>query len=407
MPSLDAALGLAPDRAVDPARYAIGGLAPRLAVRPKDRGEVAEALRAAGRDRLSVVAWGAGVALAHEPSPERYDAAIDLAALAAIVEYDPEDLTLTAECGVTLANLRATLAARGQELPLEAAGANATLGGVLAADASGCRRLRFGAPHDRILGARFVLADGTLARSGGRVVKNVAGYALHRLLCGSHGALAVIVEASLKLAPAPEARVALVFDLDPPRLADAARWSWLPRLEPSFASVLGGALAGSLPARAAGGSLTAIVGLEDDAPRAAEQEAVVTRALGAPRARLTGDDVAAVSQALADLEEWNPKRLSFTTAGNTPAALAPLSASTDRLLFHAPAGRLHLFPEAGDATAAAAAAAGFTLRSARAVPGSAGIDPQAGVRALRARIRTALDPAGTFAGGERWAAGIL
>jgi FAD/FMN-containing dehydrogenase len=405
MPGLDAALGLAADRAMDPARYAIGGLTPRLAVRPKDRGEVVEALRAAGRDRLSVVPWGAGVALAHEPAPERYDVAIDLTALAAIVEYDPEDLTLTAECGATLTSLRATLAARGQELPLEAAGANATLGGVLAADASGCRRLRFGAPHDRILGARFVLADGTLARSGGKVVKNVAGYALHRLLCGSHGALAVFVEASLKLAPAPETRVALVFDLDPAALADATRWSWLPRLEPSFASIVGPALARSLPARAAGASLTAIVGLEDDAPRVAEQESVVTRGLGAPRARLTGDDVVAVAQALADLEEWAPARLSFSTSANTPAALAPLVG--ERLLFHAPAGRLHLFPEAGDATRAAAVAAGFALRSARGVPGYAPPAQQSGVLALRARIRASLDPAGTLAPGERWANGTL
>src|SRR5207253_1209827 len=83
-------------------------------------------------------------------------------------EYEPEDLTVTAECGVTLATLRATLAARGQELPLEAPGAGrTTLGGTLAANASGPRRLRFGAPRARVLGARFVLGDGTLARSGG------------------------------------------------------------------------------------------------------------------------------------------------------------------------------------------------------------------------------------------------
>lgn len=413
MPSLDAALGLSAERTVDPSRYAIGGATPRLAVKPANRGEVVEALRAAGRDRLSVAPWGAGVALAHEPSPGRYDVAIDLTALDAIVEYDPEDLTLTAECGVPLARLRATLAARGQELPLEGAGANATLGGVVAADASGCRRLRFGAPHDRILGARFVLADGTLARSGGRVVKNVAGYALHRLLCGSRGALAVIVEASLKLAPAPETRVALVFDLDRAALADAARWSWLPRLEPSFASIVGPPLARALPAGAAGASLTAIVGLEDDAPRVAEQEALVTRSLGTPRARLGGDEVVALTQALADLEEWAPGRLTLTTPANTPAALAPFSGApmSERLLFHAPAGRLHLFPEAGDtsvtATGAAAAAAGFTLRSARAVPDAPRPAPQSGVLALRARIRASLDPAGTLANGERWANGTL
>src|SRR5215470_19416646 len=95
MPGLDATLGLPAARTMDSARYAIGGVAPRVAVRPAERGEVVEALEAVARDRLSMVPWGAGVALAHEPAPERYDVAIDLTALDAIVEYDPEDLTLT------------------------------------------------------------------------------------------------------------------------------------------------------------------------------------------------------------------------------------------------------------------------------------------------------------------------
>src|SRR6185503_9728164 len=101
--------------------------------------------------------------------------------------------------------LRAALAARGQELPLEGAREErATLGGVLAANAVGPRRRFFGSPRDRILGACYALGDGTLARAGGKVVKNVAGYGIHRLLCGSRGGLAVLLEASLKLLPAPE-----------------------------------------------------------------------------------------------------------------------------------------------------------------------------------------------------------
>jgi glycolate oxidase FAD binding subunit len=396
---------------MDPAGYLLAGRPPRLAVRPADRGEVIETLRAAARDRSSVVPWGAGVALTRESAPERYDLAVDLSALDAIVEYDPEDLTLTAECGVTLAALRTALSARGQELPLEAAhAARATLGGVLAADASGCRRLRLGAPHDRVLGARFVLADGTLARSGGRVVKNVAGYALHRLLCGSHGALAVIVEASLKLAPAPEARAALVYDADALSLADTARWSWLPRLEPSFVSVVGRDLSSALPPSGRGeAAFTIVVGLEEDAPRVAEQEAAIVRGLGPPRARLVGHEVEAMAQALADLEETDGERLSFTTAGNTPAALAPLTgaAAGTRLVFHAPAGRLHLFPAAGSehATVATAVANAFTLRSARLTGPRPAAAPRSGVTALRARIRTSLDPAGTLAFGDRWTAG--
>lgn len=406
--------GVGLDRRVDPAGCAIGGLVPGQAVRPADRDEVAEVMRAAARERQAVVPWGAGVALAHEPAPERYDLALDLSALDRIVEYDPEDFTVTAECGVTIAGLREALAARGQELPLEApAAARATLGGVLAANASGARRLRFGAPHDRILGARFVLADGTLARSGGKVVKNVAGYGTHRLLCGSRGGLAVFVEASLKLAPAPAACVALCYGADAGAIADAARWAWLPRLEPALASVVDARSAGTLPPAArAPAAFTVIVGLEDDRPWVAEQESAVSRALGAPHARLEGDEAAALAQPLADLEEQAGPRLSFTTPGNTPAALAPLLAGLGaaRLAFHAPAGRLHLFPGPEDAQALADAAAvhGFTLRAARGLEGlRPALRPQTGVIALRARIRAALDPKGTLALGELWAAGGL
>ena len=406
--------GLAADRSVDPVRFALGGRAPKLALRPTDREEVSEALRAAGREGLAVVPWGAGVALAHEPAPPRYDLALDLSALDRIIEYDPEDLTLTAECGITIAALRETLAARRQELPLEAAHASrATLGGLLSADASGSRRLKFGAPHDRVLGARFVLADGTRARSGGKVVKNVAGYAMHRLLCGSRGGLAAILEASLKLAPAPEERVALCFDADAALLSDAARWTWLPRLEPSFASVLGRSAAAALtPAAPSRSAFTVIVGLEDDRCWVAEQESAVARALGSPRSRLGGDDVISLAQSLADLEEQEGARLTFTTAGNTPAALAQLLGlpGSGRLVFHAPAGRLHWFPEPAEpaACAIAAAEAGFTLRAARGTaPPHEGQPARAGLLALRGRIRAALDPTGTFALSERWAAGAL
>ncbi|MEK7331318.1 MAG: hypothetical protein AAB113_11010, partial [Candidatus Eisenbacteria bacterium] len=275
--------------------------------------------------------------------------------------------------------------------------------------ASGPRRLRFGAPHDRILGARFVLADGTLVQSGGKVVKNVAGYGTHRLLCGSRGGLAVMVEASLKLAPAPEARVALCYRAGVAELADAARWSRLPRLEPSLLSVVEASLAAGLPAET-DASFAVVLGLEDDGAWVSEQEKAATAALGLPATRLAGDDAAALWQSLADLEETAGPRLSFTTAGNTPAALAPLLArrAAHRLVFHAPAGRLHLFPGREDAQAHldAAAAHDFTLIGARGLAGIRGaLPPQTGLLALRARLRAALDPNGTLALGGSWAAG--
>jgi glycolate oxidase FAD binding subunit len=383
-----------PGAALDPASYAVGGVPPRRAVRVATVDELAGTLRAAARDGLAVVPWGGGTGMQRIPRPARYDLALDLGALDRVIEHNPDDLTLTAECGAGIGALAALLAGHHQELPLECAHADrATLGGVLAANASGPRRLRFGAPRDRILGARFVLADGTIARSGGKVVKNVAGYGIHRLLCGSHGALAVIVEASLKLAPAPEDRVALVFHADRAALADARRWAILPRREPAAVTVLSPGLA-SRAGVAPPGACAVIVGLEDDGPRNAEQEAALTRALGTPAARMAGGPVAALWRELASLQA-GANGTTWTTADNTPAAIAALEGG--EFVFHAPAGRLHRFGGGEDPGPRFA-----RIDPLRAAPGRA---TPAGVTALRTRIRGALDPAGTFALGEGWIAG--
>ncbi|HVP13975.1 MAG TPA: FAD-binding protein, partial [Terriglobales bacterium] len=384
-------------------------------------------LAAAARERLSVVPWGGGVALPRARPPERYDIALDLSALDRIVEYQPEDLTLVAECGAALAALSAALAEHGQELPLEGAlAARATLGGVLAANASGPRRLRFGAPRDRILGARFALGDGTtgtaarsaVVRSGGRVVKNVAGYAVHRLLCGSRGGLAVLLEAALKLVPAPGRRVALIYGIGPRELRDEARWASLPRLEPAVLSVVGDALTRELSVASPTGPFTLVAGFEDDEARVEEQTAACERALGEPDARLVDEPAARLWQGLADLERRGGARLTLATSANTPAALAPLLAhptAAATSLLHAPAGRLVDFP--GEAPAREVIAplleTGFTLLEALAGTGDlAGvaaleppIRPQAAELALRERLREAFDPAGVFAFGERWARG--
>jgi len=407
-----ATLGLDPSRAVDPAGYALGRRAPGAAVKPVSATEAAEALKAASRGGLAVVPWGGGTQLDRSRAPLRYDLALDLSGLDRVLDYDPEDLTVTAECGVTIATLRATLGARGQELPLESPhAARATLGGVLAANASGPRRLRFGAPRDRILGARFALADGTLARSGGKVVKNVAGFAIHRLLCGSRGALAVMLEASLKLLPAPQTRAALIYAATRESLGDASRWTFLPRLEAAFVTVLGVAAGGAMPPEARSrADFTVIVGLEDDAAWVAEQEKRVTAALGPPARRLEGDQAVALAQALADAEDHATPRLTLTSPHNTPAALGGLvkHAAAPALVFHATAGRLHWFPGPGDDTSLVSElfGLGFTPIGVRgAVTYQPAIPPETGVRALRARIREALDPARSLSLGEVWEGG--
>lgn len=386
------------------ADFKISGVAPSEIWVPASPEAVAEAVRTCAGARETLVPWGGGVALAQEAPPERYDRALGLGALDAMVAYEPDDFTLTAQCGITIAELRRTLAARGQELPLEAAHAErATLGGVLAANASGARRLRFGAPRDRILGARFVTGDGVLVRTGGRVVKNVAGHAVHRLLTGSEGGLGVFVEASLKLLPLPPARLALTHGADSALLADAARWRAFPRRECAVLTVLGEEAAPSFTVP--GAPFTVIAGFEDDTARVADDARFTADLLGAPRARRDASDVPPLWQELATLEERPGARLTFTSAHRTPDAIAFLGGhdAARTLVFHAAHGRLHLWPRAADVAAliASATAHGFTPIGSRGIALPA--QPLNGAKhALRERLSEALDPARVFALGGRW-----
>ena len=130
-----------------------------------------------------------------------------------VLEHDPGDLTCTVEAGVRLSELRAALGAAGQRLSLDPPG-DPTIGALLARNVSGPLRHRFGAPRDLVLGATLVLADGTIANAGGKVVKNVAGYDLARLVCGSEGRLAFIARASFRLHPLPKAARTLVVETE-------------------------------------------------------------------------------------------------------------------------------------------------------------------------------------------------
>jgi FAD/FMN-containing dehydrogenase len=132
-------------------------------------------------------------------------AAFDLTAFNRLIEHKPEDMTATAEAGLTLAGLQRQLALRGQWLPVDPPRAESlTLGALLATNASGPRRFGYGTIRDYVIGLKVALADGRIVSSGGKVVKNVAGYDLAKLFIGSRGSLGVIVEATFKLRPLPE-----------------------------------------------------------------------------------------------------------------------------------------------------------------------------------------------------------
>ena len=133
-----------------------------------------------------------------------------------ILEHEAGDLTCTVEAEIRLSALRQALARHGQMLALDPPG-DPTVGACLAANLSGPRRHRYGTMRDLVIGATVVLGDGTVASSGGKVVKNVAGYDLAKLLCGSEGRLGRVVRLSLRLHPVPEATATVVAPADPDR----------------------------------------------------------------------------------------------------------------------------------------------------------------------------------------------
>jgi glycolate oxidase FAD binding subunit len=152
-----------------------------------------------------------------------------------ILEHEAGDLTCTVEAGLRLSGLDAALALQGQRLSLDPPG-DPTVGALLALNLSGPLRHRFGAPRDLVLGVTVVLADGTIASAGGKVVKNVAGYDIARLVCGSRGRLALIVRASFRLHPLPKTARTLVVDTDD--TAGAALALLRSQLQPSALDVL-------------------------------------------------------------------------------------------------------------------------------------------------------------------------
>ena len=200
--------------------YVIEGRTPEAAVRPGSVDEVAAVIAQAAKAGVPVVPWGGGSAVGVGVPPARAGLVLLLTRLSALVEHEPGDLTATAQAGVTVAALQAALRARGQWLSLDPPdAARATLGGVLAANASGPRRHLYGTARDLLIGVTVVTADGAVVHGGGKVVKNVAGYDLPKLFIGSYGTLGVIVEATVKLRPVPdeERLVAVRFE----RLEDA------------------------------------------------------------------------------------------------------------------------------------------------------------------------------------------
>ena len=184
---------------------AILGVQPSVVFEPESIEEAVEVMRETGRDGKSLAVVGGGTDLELGTPPSRLDVVVRTRRLARVIEHAPSDQIVIAQAGMTLSALQQTLAPHGQQLALDPPlPERATVGGIVAANAFGPRRARYGSVRDLIIGISLVRADGTLARGGGKVVKNVAGFDLPKLLVGSLGTLGMIVSATFRLHPLPE-----------------------------------------------------------------------------------------------------------------------------------------------------------------------------------------------------------
>ncbi len=195
---------------------AVDGIQPAYVARPGSVAEVAAVLRATAAEGPSIVARGGGTKIGWGGPPRSAEVLLDLAELTGVLEHNPGDLVVRAEAGLPLAALQDRLAGSGQRLALDPPEAGATLGGVVATAASGPRRLRYGTPRDLLIGITVVLADGSVAHAGGKVVKNVAGYDLGKLFAGSFGTLGVVVETTWRLHPLPATAGVVLLPFDGP-----------------------------------------------------------------------------------------------------------------------------------------------------------------------------------------------
>jgi len=205
---------------------AVDGLLPSKGMRPADAEDAARGLALCDQVPASVIVWGGGTQMRLGSVPRAYDIAFSTDGMTRLLEYEPADLTCRVEAGMRLSDLQAALAAQGQRLPLDPPHPErATVGGMVAANANGLGRARYGTVRDWVIGIAVAYPSGKVARAGGKVVKNVAGYDLMKLHIGALGTLGVVAEVNFKVQVRPEAQATLLghFEAPLPAIGAATR----------------------------------------------------------------------------------------------------------------------------------------------------------------------------------------
>jgi glycolate oxidase FAD binding subunit len=299
------------------AALSVDGKAPQCIVYPASAEEVAATLRRAAELDLGVIPCRNGTKLGVGNPPRRYDVALSLKEMNRVWHYEADDLTVTVEPGMKFGDFQHFVGRQGLWLPLDPpGGARASLGGIVATNATGPLRLCYGAPRDMVLGMKIATIEGKVVKAGGRVVKNVAGYDIAKLLIGSYGTLGVIVETSFKLFPLPSERETFVIAAGTLGIGRDLRRRILQSPLTPLRMVL-------LNARAAELTLTGTplerpvkepeIWLEmAGSPRVMErchrELEDLAKAAGTPLQRLASENAESVWTRISDLQSWMPSR---------------------------------------------------------------------------------------------------
>ncbi|MSP21886.1 MAG: FAD-binding oxidoreductase [Dehalococcoidia bacterium] len=395
--------------------YQIADRLPSIAVRPESAEEVALLLDVARADSAAVVPVGAHTAMTLGRPLSRYDVALDMLGLDRIIEYEPADMTVTVEAGVRLADLQARLQQHGQYLSVDPPpGDEVTIGGLLATARSGAWRGHLPAARDLILGLTVAQPDGALASSGGRVVKNVTGYDLHRLYTGALGALGVIVRASFKVTPLPEATVTVALACADLEIAErVALGVWDRRLPLRALTILDARTATALAFPTAATVLIEVADVTAAVERADHEISDVASAKGATRLEVTNTIWSALRRHADSDDRANHALLRL---GVPPSAVR---ATLEVVAAHGLQGWAHL--AAGSVLALGEDPSAATIEALRAYASNVGgflqvesptaalastIDPfGAGDIELTRALKSRFDPTGVLNPG-RWAEGV-
>jgi glycolate oxidase FAD binding subunit len=380
--------------------------------RVSSESEIVDFVRAAraGRSPFEIVAGGTRRGVGRPMASQEGKAlpVLDVSGVSGIIEYQPEELIVTARPGTSLAELKALLAAKNQCLGFDPANwtllggnGNPTLGGAVSADASGPGRLRHGPPRDSLLGFRAVNGFGEAFRGGAKVVKNVTGFDLPKLVCGAFGSLMVLSELTFRVYPRPVARATLILRDRAPEAGFAAlRTIWKSALEPSGLAYIPGAA--KFPGLGDVGEGAALIRFEAAAMPLSEKLAAARLLVGGAEEIEGGDGIfAAIGEGALyrdpDLDVWR-----VTVPPSEAAAMAQALASP--LWLGDWAGGLLWIGARGEdaprirALAASAGGHAMLLRAPAARRAALGLfAPQApALAALTASVRAAFDPLGLF-----------